>query len=158
MSDCPAHTDPGWRRTIVPVPDVLALLPGDQTRQLVRRVPRVVERGLALLLRVYHTQHVRREPAAVRGRVVGHGVDLAEREVLEEEAEGVRLGRGELDDAIEDLREERAREWSRGEAAFHVDVLAVAGDVVLQGVEDFVGLLFGHVGDGLCGTRGGNGD
>ena len=121
-----------------------------------RSVPRVPEPLLALLLRVHHAEHVRREPAAVRRRVVWDRVHPLEREVLEEEAEGVRLGRGERDEAREDAGEERARDaWRCGgrgrgrEAAFHVGVLAGAGDVVLERVEDLVGLLFGHVCDGL---------
>ena len=115
-----------------------------------RSVPGVPERLLALLLRIHHAEHVRREPAAVRRRVVRHPVRPREREVLEEEAEGVRLGRGERDEAREDTGEEGARADGRGrEAAFHVGVLAGAGDVVLERVEGLVGLLFGHVRDGL---------
>ena len=106
-----------------------------------RSVTRVLEPLLALLLRVHHAQHVRREPAAVRRRVIRDRVHPREREVLEEEAEGVRLGRGERDEAREDAGEERARDaWRCGgrgrEAAFHVGVLAGAGDVVLERVED----------------------
>lgn len=97
-----------------------------------RRIASIRHRRRRIFLGIDDTQQVRRQTAPIGGRVVGDSIHAPEWEVLAEQTEHI-LGRlGERRNTLENLREKRAGEGGWGEAAFHIDILSVRGNLILM--------------------------